>query len=244
MAHDFENMDDLDDLSDGELRRLVRDRLREHRGIDPADITVDVHDRVVELSGRVGTEGERRVAERVVTDVIGLPLVRNDLVVDSLRRAARGRRRHRHFPPVRGRPDQRAVRTPLRRRPAVRRPPPQPGARVGDSHTLRLLRPARHRRAGRRAPRGRHRRRATGGRAHLVPPPPLRERRGDDRRRRCGRHPPGAGCRAHRAAAGARRAHRVVDARAHRRGPAGLERPPRPRPASPRTPEPRVRHRL
>ena len=87
MAHDFENIDDLDDLSDSELRRLVRDRLREHRGLDPADITVDVHDRVVELSGRVGTEGERRVAERVVTDLIGLPLVRNDLVVDSLRRA-------------------------------------------------------------------------------------------------------------------------------------------------------------
>ena len=87
MAHDFENIDDLDDLSDSELRRLVRDRLREHRGLDPEDITVDVHDRVVELSGRVGTEGERRVAERVVTDLIGLPLVRNDLVVDALRRA-------------------------------------------------------------------------------------------------------------------------------------------------------------
>ena len=87
MAHDFENIDDLDDLSDSELRRLVRDRLREHRGLDPADITVEVHDRVVELSGRVGTEGERRVAERVITDVIGLPLVRNDLVVDTLRRA-------------------------------------------------------------------------------------------------------------------------------------------------------------
>lgn len=87
MAHDFENIDDLDDLSDAELRRLVRDRLGEHRGLDLADITVEVHDRVVELSGRVGTEGERRVAERVVTDVIGLPLVRNDLLVDSLRRA-------------------------------------------------------------------------------------------------------------------------------------------------------------
>jgi hypothetical protein len=87
MAHDFENIDDLDDLSDAELRRLVRDRLREHRGLDPRDITVNVHDRVVELSGRVGTEGERRVAERVVTDTIGLPTVQNDIVVDSLRRA-------------------------------------------------------------------------------------------------------------------------------------------------------------
>ena len=87
MARDFENLDDLDDLSDSELRNLVRDRLAEHRGLDPTDITVTVHDRVVALDGRVGTEGERRVAERVVTDVVGVPTVQNNLVVDELRRA-------------------------------------------------------------------------------------------------------------------------------------------------------------
>lgn len=87
MAHDFENIDDLDDLSDDELRRLVRERLAEHRALDPAEITVRVHDRVVSLGGRVGTEGERRVAERVVTDLIGLDAVRNDILVDPLRRA-------------------------------------------------------------------------------------------------------------------------------------------------------------
>lgn len=87
MAHDFEDIDDIDDLSDAELRQLVRDRLAEHRGLDPRDITVTVHDRVVELSGRVGTEGERRIAEHIITDLIGLPTVQNDLVVDSLRRA-------------------------------------------------------------------------------------------------------------------------------------------------------------
>jgi Predicted periplasmic or secreted lipoprotein len=87
MAHDFENIDDLDDLNDAELRSLVRDRLAEHRGLDLRDITVQVHNGVVELSGRVGTDGERRIAERVVTDTIGLPSVRNDIVVDSLRRA-------------------------------------------------------------------------------------------------------------------------------------------------------------
>ena len=87
MAHDFENMDDVDDLSDKELRELVRDRLAEHRGLDLRDITVTVHDRVVALDGRVGTEGERRVAERVVTDLVGLETVQNNLVVDSLRRA-------------------------------------------------------------------------------------------------------------------------------------------------------------
>jgi hypothetical protein len=87
MAHDFENIDNIDDLSDDELRGLVRDRLRDHRGLDPADITVRVHNGEVELSGRVGTDGERRIAERVVTDSLGISAVRNDLVVDELRRA-------------------------------------------------------------------------------------------------------------------------------------------------------------
>src|SRR6185369_8798670 len=75
------------DLSDEELRALVRDRLAEHRGLDLRDITVTVHDRVVALTGRVGTDGERRVAERVITDLLGIETVRNNLVVDSLRRA-------------------------------------------------------------------------------------------------------------------------------------------------------------
>ena len=87
MAHDFEDIDDVDDLDDDELRELVRDRLAEHRGLDPRDITVTVHDRVVALTGRVGTDGERRVAERVITDILGIETVRNNLVVDSLRRA-------------------------------------------------------------------------------------------------------------------------------------------------------------
>jgi len=86
MARDFENIDDVDDLSDSELRDLVRDRIAEHRGLDPRDITVTVRDRVVALDGRVGTEGERRVAERVVTDLVGV-MVENNLLVDSLRRA-------------------------------------------------------------------------------------------------------------------------------------------------------------
>jgi hypothetical protein len=84
---DFENIDDVDDLDDGELTRLVRDRLAEHRGLDGADITVTVHDRVVALDGRVGTDGERRVAERIVTDLVGLTDVQNNLVVDALMRA-------------------------------------------------------------------------------------------------------------------------------------------------------------
>lgn len=87
MARDFENIDDVDDLDDDELRQLVRDRLAEHRGLDLADITVTVHDHVVALDGRVGTDGERRVAERIVTDLVGVSDVQNNLFVDQLRRA-------------------------------------------------------------------------------------------------------------------------------------------------------------
>jgi hypothetical protein len=87
MAHDFEDIDDIDDLSDDELRRLVRDRLAEHRALDVRDISIVVRDGIVALNGRVGTEGERRVAEHVLTDVVGIETVHNNLVVDSLRRA-------------------------------------------------------------------------------------------------------------------------------------------------------------
>ena len=87
MAHDFENTDDLEDLSDREIRGLVRDRLAEHRGIDINDIEVHVAGGVVRLAGRVGTDAERRVAEHVVTDVIGIASVDNQIIVDSLRRA-------------------------------------------------------------------------------------------------------------------------------------------------------------
>jgi hypothetical protein len=87
MARDFEDIDDIGDLSDDELRQLVRDRIAEHMGLDPDDISVRVEAGAVVLEGRVGTDGERRIAEHVVTDVIGIVDVRNNLVVDSLRRA-------------------------------------------------------------------------------------------------------------------------------------------------------------
>lgn len=87
MARDFENLNDLDDLNDGELRDLVRQHLREHNGIDADDITVSISDGTVVLEGRVGTDGERRIAEHVLTDVAGLAAVTNNLVVDPLRRA-------------------------------------------------------------------------------------------------------------------------------------------------------------
>jgi hypothetical protein len=88
MARDFEDIHDIDDLSDDELRGLVREHLQAHNALDIDDITVQVQDGTIVLGGRVGTDGERLIAEHVVTDVLGAMNVRNDIFVDPLRRAA------------------------------------------------------------------------------------------------------------------------------------------------------------
>jgi hypothetical protein len=87
MAHDYEDIHGIEGLDDRELRDLVREQLAGHGALDIDDITVSVAENQVVLSGRVGTDGERRIAEHVLTDVLGIHDFRNDLVVDSLRRA-------------------------------------------------------------------------------------------------------------------------------------------------------------
>lgn len=87
MARDFENVHDLENLSDDELRALVRERIAEHNGLDGDDISVRIDSGTVVLAGRVGTDGERRIAEHVVTDVLGITSVRNEIFVDAIRRA-------------------------------------------------------------------------------------------------------------------------------------------------------------
>jgi hypothetical protein len=87
MARDFEDVHNLDDLSDRELRDLVVEHLQSANALDPDDITVRIEEGYVVLEGRVGTDGERRIADHVLSDVIGLAEFRNDIVVDPLRRA-------------------------------------------------------------------------------------------------------------------------------------------------------------
>jgi hypothetical protein len=87
MARDFEDLNDLDDLSDDELRGLVREHLSAHNALDIDDLTVTVESGLVVLNGRVGTDGERLIAEHVVTDLVGAQKVRNDIFVDAARRA-------------------------------------------------------------------------------------------------------------------------------------------------------------
>jgi hypothetical protein len=84
---DFENIHNVSDLNDRELRDVVRSHLRAHQGLDADYITVNVADGEVTLDGRVGTDYEQRVAERVITDVLGVATVHNNLVVQAIHRA-------------------------------------------------------------------------------------------------------------------------------------------------------------
>lgn len=87
MARDYEDLHDLDALDDIELRDLVRERLGETTGVDADNVTVRVENGTVILLGRVGTEGEVRIAEHLLTDTLGIQNYRNELVVDPIRRS-------------------------------------------------------------------------------------------------------------------------------------------------------------
>ena len=87
MAHDYEDVNNIEQLDDRELRGLVREHLAAHNALDIDDIAVEVNDGAITLSGRVGTEGERRIAEHILTDVLGIQEFTNDLVIDPIRRA-------------------------------------------------------------------------------------------------------------------------------------------------------------
>jgi hypothetical protein len=86
MSADFEDRMSSDGLTDDELQRLVREELETQASVDADNILVRVSDGVVHLAGRVGTDAERRVAEHVVTDILGASTVQNAIVVDPIRR--------------------------------------------------------------------------------------------------------------------------------------------------------------
>jgi hypothetical protein len=87
MADDYDNTDDLRNFSDDELRRYVMTELKDQNAFDADDIDLSVRNGAVTVSGRVGTEEELRIIDHVLTDVIGLTDVTNELVVDENRRA-------------------------------------------------------------------------------------------------------------------------------------------------------------
>lgn len=83
--------DDFDDLffdfstmTDDEIYDVVVQQLNEYPNIDPGWIEVTVHDGAVTLSGRVGTDSEKQVAEKIVVEVLGVENFSNELVVSEL----------------------------------------------------------------------------------------------------------------------------------------------------------------
>lgn len=87
MEKDYEDIRETDLLADNELRALLRDQFESQLAFDPDDVEISVKSGVVRLSGRVGTEEELRIVERVVTDLVGVKNLQNELVVDPIRRA-------------------------------------------------------------------------------------------------------------------------------------------------------------
>jgi hypothetical protein len=87
MARDFEDIHDLDDLDDRELRDLVREHLAADNALDIDDFTVTVNNGHINLEGRVGTDGEKLIAEHVLSDILGATDYENNVFVDPMRRA-------------------------------------------------------------------------------------------------------------------------------------------------------------
>jgi hypothetical protein len=83
MADDFENVYDLESLTDEDLQALVRQELAEYPDIDTDRLEIRAQDGQVTIGGRVGTEAEYQQIEHVLTDVIGVATT-NEMVVDAL----------------------------------------------------------------------------------------------------------------------------------------------------------------
>jgi hypothetical protein len=89
MARDYEDLYGIENMGDDELKELVLQELREHGDLDVDLIEVHVNNGDVRLAGRVGTDQEVRTAEHVITDLLGIGNVANELVVDELTRGER-----------------------------------------------------------------------------------------------------------------------------------------------------------
>jgi len=89
MPDDFAEIFDIENMGDDELKELVLQELHEYPEIDVDLIEVAVRHGTVNISGRVGTEQERQEVEHILTDVIGIRQVENELVIDELVRGQR-----------------------------------------------------------------------------------------------------------------------------------------------------------
>lgn len=85
MPHDYEDAINLDQMTDEDVRDLVRQRLDQGEDFEADTLEVEVTDGRVRVEGRVGTEGERQYVEQVLSG-LGVVDYDNDVVVDRLTR--------------------------------------------------------------------------------------------------------------------------------------------------------------
>jgi hypothetical protein len=88
MGHDYEDAVNPDQMTDEDVRDLVRQRLEESEEFDADSVDIDVVDGHIRVEGRVGTEGERQHVGQVMS-ALGLTEFENNVVVDPLARAER-----------------------------------------------------------------------------------------------------------------------------------------------------------
>lgn len=87
MPRDYEDVEGLDQLNDRDLRERIEQEFEEYPELEGALVEVRVDQGQVTLAGRVGSESEYQQLEHIVTDVLGIKDVSNELVVDELVRA-------------------------------------------------------------------------------------------------------------------------------------------------------------
>jgi hypothetical protein len=88
MARDYEDGINLDQMTDEDIRDLVRDRLDQAEDFETDTLDIEVTNGRVRVEGRVGTEGERQYVDQVLTG-LGAVEYDNDVVVDRLTRQER-----------------------------------------------------------------------------------------------------------------------------------------------------------
>jgi hypothetical protein len=88
MTRDYEDAINLDQMTDEDVRDLVRQRLDQGEDFEADTLDIVVTDGRVRVEGRVGTESERQYVEQVLTG-LGVVEYDNDVVVDRLTRQER-----------------------------------------------------------------------------------------------------------------------------------------------------------
>lgn len=85
MAQDFDELFfDFENMTDDEIYDVVQQQLQEYPNIDPGWIEIEVKDGFVTVSGRVGTDSEKQVVEKIIVETMGISTFSNELVVDEL----------------------------------------------------------------------------------------------------------------------------------------------------------------